>query len=149
MIGRSPRALVAKLGQDGHDRGAKAVAAALADAGFQVALGPLFASPQAVVDEALSRQSDVIGISALAGAHLALVPQVLAELRCRGARIAVVVGGIIPGEHAVTLKAQGVAEVFGPGTPLDSIVMAIASAVQSRLQATVEASDFAPRKPVL
>jgi methylmalonyl-CoA mutase len=135
-IGRSPRVLVAKLGQDGHDRGAKVVAAALADAGFQVALGPLFASPQAVVDEAIASQSDVIGISALAGAHLALVPQVLEELRRRGAHVAVLVGGIIPVEHAVTLKAQGVAEVFGPGTPLDSIVMAIAGAVQRPSQAT-------------
>jgi methylmalonyl-CoA mutase len=128
QIGRKPRLLIAKLGQDGHDRGAKAVAAALADAGFHVSLGKLFESPQAVVEEAVVGQFDVIGVSTLVGAHLALVPQVLEGLAQRGAPIAVVVGGIVPREHAAMLKARGVAEIFGPGTPLDSVVEGLVKA---------------------
>jgi methylmalonyl-CoA mutase len=133
--GRTPRVLIAKLGQDGHDRGVKLVAAALSDAGCDVSLGQLFASPQAVVRDALVRRVDVIGISSLAGTHLALVPEVLQELASHQARIAVVVGGIVPDEHVAVLKRCGVEEIFGPGTPLDSVVEAVARAALCTRQA--------------
>ncbi|MEA3121046.1 MAG: methylmalonyl-CoA mutase, partial [Paraburkholderia sp.] len=124
-IGRKPRTLIAKLGQDGHDRGAKVVAAALTDAGFHVSLGKLFATPEEAVEQAIKDQVDVIGVSSLCAAHLVLVSQLLACLRARNARISVVVGGIVSDEDAATLKALGAVDVFGPGTPLHSVVSAM------------------------
>jgi methylmalonyl-CoA mutase len=129
-IGRSPRVLVAKLGQDGHDRGAKVVAAALTDAGFDVLLGDLFSLPRDVVDRAIAERVDVIGVSSLSGAHLALTSQLLDELALRRAGVAVVVGGIVSDEHARLLKEQGVSDVFGPGTPLEAIVQGLAGLIR-------------------
>ncbi|MES2007410.1 MAG: methylmalonyl-CoA mutase [Pseudomonadota bacterium] len=132
-LGRPPRILIAKLGQDGHDRGAKAVAAALSDAGFAVTLGPLFQSPQDAVAMALHGQVDAVGASSLAGAHLALLPCLIDGLRdgLRDGRPGALVfaGGVIPASHARRLRAQGVSAIFGPGATMAAIVMGIAGAL--------------------
>ncbi|TDV11532.1 methylmalonyl-CoA mutase [Paraburkholderia caballeronis] len=130
-LGRKPRVLLAKLGQDGHDRGAKTVAAALADAGFDVALGPLFSTPDDAVRLAREWRADVLGVSSLAGAHLELVRAVLARLAASGDRPAVIVGGIVPDAHARLLKDEGVCDVFGPGTPVDAIAVRIVDAIDA------------------
>jgi methylmalonyl-CoA mutase len=114
--GRRPRILIAKLGQDGHDRGQKVVASGLADAGFDVDLGPLFTTPEEVARQAVESDVHVIGISSQAGAHVGLVPELFAALRATGgADIRVVCGGIIPPRDRESLSAAGVAAVFGPG----------------------------------
>jgi methylmalonyl-CoA mutase len=115
--GRRPRLLVAKIGQDGHDRGSKVVASAFADAGFDVDLGPLFATPEEVVRQAIENDVHAVGISSLAGGHLTLVPPVVEGLRAAGAGdVLVVAGGVIPPRDHAALAAAGVAAVFGPGT---------------------------------
>jgi methylmalonyl-CoA mutase, C-terminal domain len=117
------RVLVAKAGLDGHDRGAKVVARALRDAGMEVIYTGLRQTPEMIVRTALQKDVDCIGLSILSGAHNIIVPQVLKLLRERGAaEILVVLGGPIPGCDAARLKEQGVAEIFGPGTPLESTV---------------------------
>ena len=115
--GRQPRILVAKLGQDGHDRGAKVSASAFADLGFDVDLGPLFQMPAEVARHAVENDVHIVGISSLAGAHKLLVPAVIAELARLGRPdIVTIVGGVIPpGDHPALLAA-GVAAIFGPGT---------------------------------
>jgi len=124
--GRRPRILLAKLGQDGHDRGAKVVAAGLSDVGFDVDLGPLFQTPSEVAQQALESDVHLVGISTQAGAHSSLVPELIAELaRIGGDGIAVVVGGIVPPADRALLLAGGVRAVFGPGTQ----VIAIASSL--------------------
>jgi methylmalonyl-CoA mutase len=119
--GRRPRLLVAKLGQDGHDRGAKVIATGFADMGFDVDIGPLFATPDEAARQAVENDVHVVGVSSLAAGHLTLVPELKAALHARGRNdIAIVVGGVIPpGDHA-GLYALGVAAVFGPGTTLTS-----------------------------
>jgi methylmalonyl-CoA mutase len=124
-IGRTPRVLIAKIGQDGHDRGAKVIAAALSDAGFEVLLGPLFQTPQQVVAQALREQVDLVGVSSLVGAHLDLLPEVVQLLRQHVEHIPVFAGGVIPESHTVTLKEAGVAAVFGPGSKMEDIVARI------------------------
>jgi methylmalonyl-CoA mutase len=117
--GRRPRLLVAKLGQDGHDRGARLIASAFADAGFDVDVGPLFQTPDEVAQQALDNDVHVVGVSTQAGAHLTLVPELVARLRALGADdIVTVCGGIIPEADHAALAAAGVALVFGPGTPM-------------------------------
>jgi methylmalonyl-CoA mutase len=119
MVGRQPRILVAKMGQDGHDRGAKVVASSFADLGFDVDLGPLFQTPEEVAQQAVDNDVHVVGISTLAGGHKSLVPtlvQALAELG--RSDILVVVGGVIPPADHDALYRQGVVGVFGPGTPI-------------------------------
>jgi methylmalonyl-CoA mutase len=117
--GRRPRILIAKMGQDGHDRGAKVVAGAFADFGFDVDLAPMFRTPEEVCRQALDNDVHVIGISTLAGAHSTLVPELLAQLkRSDAGHVCVVVGGIIPDADYPSLKAAGVAAIFGPGTRL-------------------------------
>ncbi|MCA2964461.1 MAG: methylmalonyl-CoA mutase [Acidobacteriota bacterium] len=115
--GRQPRILIAKLGQDGHDRGAKVIASAFADLGFDVDLGPLFQMPAEVGRHAVENDVHVVGISTLAGAHKLLVPAVMAEMARLGRPdIVTIVGGVIPpGDHAALFEA-GVAAIFGPGT---------------------------------
>jgi len=130
-LGRKPRMLLAKLGLDGHDRGAKTVASALADAGFEVTPGPLFATPDEAVRLAREASVDVLGVSSLAGAHLGLVREVLVRLAEWDDAPAVIVGGIVPDAHARALKDEGVFEVFGPGTPLDVIAMRIVAAIDA------------------
>jgi methylmalonyl-CoA mutase len=118
-LGRQPRMLVAKLGQDGHDRGAKIVASGLADLGFDVDLGPLFQTPAEVARRAVDGDVHVLGISSQAGAHDELVPALLKELEALGASsIAVVVGGIVPEPDRQRLRELGVRAVFGPGSSL-------------------------------
>lgn len=115
--GRRPRMLVAKLGQDGHDRGAKVIATAFADLGFDVDIGPLFATPGEAVRQAIENDVHVIGVSSQAAGHRTLVPQLIQGLREASADdILVVCGGVIPPQDAPWLKAQGVASVYGPGT---------------------------------
>ena len=118
-VGRQPRILVAKMGQDGHDRGAKVVASSFADLGFDVDLGPLFQTPEEVAQQAVDHDVHVVGISTLAGGHKTLVPDLIHALQVKGrADILVVVGGVIPGQDHETLYHQGVVGVFGPGTPI-------------------------------
>ena len=115
--GRAPRILVAKLGQDGHDRGQKVVASAFADIGFDVVTGPLFQTPQEAADLAMQHEVDVIGLSSLAAGHLTQVPELKAELTARGGeRVEVIVGGIIPPGDIPVLESHGVAAVFPSGT---------------------------------
>lgn len=126
--GRRPRILLAKLGQDGHDRGAKVVAAGLADLGLDVDLGPLFQTPQEAARQAIESDVHWVGVSTQAGAHRTLVPELLGELRKLGAQeVRVVVGGIIPNLDRPLLEAAGVARVFGPGTPVLEIAEQILS----------------------
>ena len=115
--GRRPRLLVAKLGQDGHDRGQKVIATAFADLGFDVDVGPLFQTPEEVAKQAVENDVHVVGASSLAAGHLTLVPALVAELARLGRRdILVVVGGVVPAQDHEELFARGVTAVFGPGT---------------------------------
>jgi methylmalonyl-CoA mutase len=115
--GRAPRLLVAKLGQDGHDRGQKVIASAFADIGFDVTIGPLFASPDEVYDMAIAEDVDAVGISTLAAAHLSQVPALRKRLDAgMGRHIELVVGGVIPPGDVAALTAAGAAAVFPPGT---------------------------------
>ena len=117
--GRRPRILVAKLGQDGHDRGARIIATGFADLGFDVDIGPLFQTPEEVVQQAIDNDVHVVGISSQAAGHATLVPQVLQMLKDRKAsNIRVVLGGVVPKADSEMLSALGVAAFFGPGTPI-------------------------------
>ena len=118
-MGRPPRILVAKLGQDGHDRGQKVVASAFADAGFTVITGPLFQTPEEAADLACAEAVDVIGVSTLAASHLTQIPALMKALQTRGGgRIEVVVGGVIPPADTRKLTDAGAAAVFPPGTAI-------------------------------
>ncbi|MBQ7459257.1 MAG: methylmalonyl-CoA mutase [Bacteroidales bacterium] len=124
--GRQPRVMVAKLGQDGHDRGAKVVATGYADCGFDVDMGPLFQTPEEAVKEAVENDVHVLGISSLAAGHKTLVPQVIAELKKYGREdIIVVVGGVIPPQDYDFLYKAGAAAIFGPGTRIAKCVIEI------------------------
>ena len=117
------RVLVAKPGLDGHDRGAKVIAQALRDGGMEVVYTGLRQTPEQIVSAALQEDVDVVGMSILSGAHATLFPEVVNLLREKGAvDILVVGGGIIPDEDVPALKEAGVAEIFGPGTPLANVV---------------------------
>lgn len=124
------RVLVAKPGLDGHDRGAKVIARALRDAGMEVIYTGLRQTPEMIAEAALQEDVDVVGLSILSGAHLALVPRVLELLRAQQmADVRVFVGGIIPDEDIPALKAAGVAEVFGPGASTETIVQVVRDSV--------------------
>lgn len=117
------RVLIAKPGLDGHDRGAKVMARALRDAGMEVIYTGLFQTPEMIARAAVDEDVDVIGLSILSGAHRALFPKIFSELEAAGlSDVLVVAGGTIPNADVDELKSLGVAEVFGPGTPLDSAV---------------------------
>jgi len=117
--GRRPRILIAKMGQDGHDRGAKVIATAFADVGFDVDMGPLFQTPEETAKMAVENDVHVIGVSSLAAGHKTLVPQLVAELQKLGADdIVVVCGGVIPRQDYDELYKAGAACIFGPGTPI-------------------------------
>jgi methylmalonyl-CoA mutase len=117
LVGRRPRILVAKVGQDGHDRGQKVIATAFADLGFDVEIGPLFQTPQEVAQQAVENDVHLVGVSSLAAGHLTLVPQLCEALRALGREeILVVVGGVVPLQDYAALHEVGVAAVFGPGT---------------------------------
>jgi len=117
--GRPPRILVAKMGQDGHDRGQKVIATAFADIGFDVVIGPLFATPEEVAARAIAEGVHVVGVSSLAAGHLTLVPELKAELARQGRQdIMIVVGGVIPPQDFEALMEAGAAAIFPPGTPV-------------------------------
>ena len=119
LVGRQPRILVAKMGQDGHDRGAKIIASAFADLGFDVDLGSLFQTPEEVARQAVESDVHVVGVSTLAAGHLALVPALVEALAQAGREdMLVVVGGVIPREDYDALYGAGVTAIFGPGTPV-------------------------------
>ena len=134
LDGRRPRILIAKLGQDGHDRGAKVIATSFADLGFDVDIGPLFQTPQEAARQAVENDVHILGISSLAAGHKALVPQTIAALKGYGRDdILVVVGGVIPPQDYDFLYLQGVSGVFGPGT-------VIAKAAQQILEHMIQNS---------
>ncbi len=124
--GRRPRIMVAKMGQDGHDRGAKVVATSFADLGFDVDMGPLFQTPKEAAKQAVENDVHILGVSSLAAGHKTLVPSVMEELRLLGRQdILVIVGGVIPAQDYEFLYNQGVAGIFGPGTPIAKAAGAI------------------------
>jgi methylmalonyl-CoA mutase C-terminal domain/subunit len=124
------RVLVAKPGLDGHDRGAKVIARALRDAGFEVIYTGIRQTPQMIAEAALQEDVDVVGLSILSGAHMTLCPKVVELLHAQGQEdVLVLLGGIIPDEDAAELKAAGVHAVFGPGTSSAEIIAFIQTAV--------------------
>lgn len=124
--GRRPRIMVAKMGQDGHDRGAKVVATSFADLGFDVDMGPLFQTPREAAKQAVENDVHILGVSSLAAGHKTLVPSVMEELKLLGRQdILVIVGGVIPAQDYEFLYNQGVAGIFGPGTPIAKAAGAI------------------------
>ena len=134
--GRRPRMLVVKLGQDGHDRGAKVIASAFADIGFDVDLGPLFQTPDEVASQAIENDVHVVGVSSQVGAHKTLIPELLTALRDRGAdEILVICGGIVPAKDQEKLRRLGVAAIFGPGTNIPRAASDIVRLLVQRRQA--------------
>ena len=134
--GRRPRILIAKLGQDGHDRGAKVIASAFADIGFDVDIGPLFQTPEEAARQAVENDVHVIGVSSQAAAHKTLVPQLIDELSAQGARdVVVVVGGVVPPKDYDELKSVGVSAVYGPGTNITEAASEVIGLIQRRAQA--------------
>jgi methylmalonyl-CoA mutase, C-terminal domain len=130
---RPIRVLIAKPGLDGHDRGAKVMARALRDAGMEVVYTGLFQTPEMIASAARDEDVDVVGLSILSGAHNALVPNVVVALRQAGlADVLVIVGGTIPRSDVPRLKEAGVAEVFGPGTPLRQAIAFIRAHAPAR-----------------
>lgn len=130
---RPIRVVVAKVGLDGHDRGAKIVARAFRDAGMEVIYTGLHRTPEEVVEAAIQEDVDVVGLSVLSGAHMTLVPKVIDLLREQGlGDVLVVVGGIVPDEDAALLRQRGVAQVFGPGTDTKALVRFVQDGVAER-----------------
>ncbi|OED46686.1 methylmalonyl-CoA mutase, partial [Flavobacteriaceae bacterium (ex Bugula neritina AB1)] len=126
LEGRRPRIMVAKMGQDGHDRGAKVVATSYADVGFDVDIGPLFQTPAEAAKQAVENDVHIIGVSSLAGGHKTLVPQIISELKMRNREdIMVIVGGVIPPDDYDFLFTSGVTAVFGPGTKISDAAITI------------------------
>ena len=134
--GRRPRMLVVKLGQDGHDRGAKVIATAFADIGFDVDIGPLFQTPEEAARQVIENDVHVVGVSSQAAGHKTLVPQLIAALREQGAGdIKVVVGGVVPPQDYAMLKEAGVSAVFGPGTNIPKAAADILDLVEQQPKA--------------
>ena len=135
--GRRPRMLVAKLGQDGHDRGAKVIATAFADLGFDVDIGPLFQTPEEAARDAVENDAHVIGVSSQAAGHKTLVPALIAALRQAGAEdVLVVCGGVIPPQDYDFLRRAGVAAIFGPGTHIPTAAAEILALIRQRHHVT-------------
>jgi methylmalonyl-CoA mutase len=131
--GRRPRMLVVKMGQDGHDRGAKVIATAFADIGFDVDVGPLFQTPDEAARQAIENDVHVIGVSSQAAGHKTLVPSLIDELKAQGAEdILVVCGGVIPAQDYDFLKAKGVAAIYGPGTNIPTAAAEIMEIIRTR-----------------
>ncbi|MBF0213328.1 MAG: methylmalonyl-CoA mutase [Magnetococcales bacterium] len=132
--GRRPRVLVVKLGQDGHDRGAKVIASAFADAGFDVDIGPLFQTPEDAARQAMENDVHAIGVSSLAGAHSTLLPLLMQALEREGAgEVVVVAGGVIPQQDHAALRQMGVADIFGPGISAVEAAQRVLAAIVDRL----------------
>ena len=131
--GRRPRMLVVKLGQDGHDRGAKVIATAFADIGFDVDIGPLFQTPEEAARQAIENDVHIVGVSSQAAAHKTLVPALVAALKQEGGGdILVVCGGVIPPADYEFLKSAGVAAIYGPGTNIPRAAAEILSLIQKQ-----------------
>ena len=134
--GRRPRMLVVKLGQDGHDRGAKVIATAFADLGFDVDIGPLFQTPEEGARHAIENDVHVVGVSSQAAGHKTLVPQLIEALKAQGAGdVLVVCGGVIPPKDYAELEAAGVAAVFGPGTNIPAAAGEVLGLIRQRRMA--------------
>ncbi len=129
------------MGQDGHDRGAKVIATAFADLGFDVDVGPLFQTPAEAAAGAAEHGADVIGVSSHAAGHLTLVPELIAELEAGGHDLAVICGGVIPPKDHEALMSAGVAAIFGPGTNIPDAVAAVLSIVSARHRDRVESDS--------
>ena len=133
---RPIRVLVAKPGLDGHDRGAKVIATAFADIGFDVDVGPLFQTPEEAAREAVENDVHVIGVSSQAGGHKTLVPALIEALAGLGAAdIQVVLGGVVPPQDHAALRRQGVSAIFGPGTHVPSAAAEVIDIIRRRRQA--------------
>ncbi len=129
--GRRPRVMIAKLGQDGHDRGSKVVATAFADLGFDVDIGPLFQTPEEAARQAIENDVHAVGVSTLAAGHKTLVPGLVQALKAQGAEdIIVFVGGVIPAQDYDFLRASGAAGIFGPGTPIPAAAREVLAAIR-------------------
>lgn len=129
----SVRVLVAKPGLDGHDRGAKVIARGLRDAGFEVVYLGLRLTPEQIAEAAIQEDVDVVGLSCLSGAHMALFPETVRRIREKGGEdILVVGGGIIPAGDIDSLRDAGVGKVFGPGTPINDVVSFIRTALEGK-----------------
>jgi len=134
--GRRPRVMIAKLGQDGHDRGAKVVSTAFADLGFDVDIGPLFQTPEECARQAIENDVHAIGVSTLAAGHKTLVPAIINALRAQGADdIIVFVGGVIPAQDYDFLNAAGVKGIFGPGTPIPASAKTVLEQIKLAISA--------------
>jgi methylmalonyl-CoA mutase len=132
--GRRPRVMIAKLGQDGHDRGAKVVATAFADLGFDVDIGPLFQTPEECARQAVENDVHAVGVSTLAAGHKTLVPAIIEELKKLGADdIIVFVGGVIPAQDYDMLYAAGVKGIYGPGTPIPASAKGVLEAIRAQV----------------
>ena len=139
--GRAPKILVAKVGQDGHDRGQKVIASAFADLGFDVVLGPLFATPAEAARQAVDENVHVVGVSSLAAGHLTLIPEIRTELVSLGRPdILLVVGGVIPPQDYAAVTAAGVSAIFPPGTVITDAALAL-------MQTLNETQGFAQKDP--
>jgi methylmalonyl-CoA mutase len=133
--GRRPRVMIAKLGQDGHDRGAKVVATAFADLGFDVDIGPLFQTPEECARQAIENDVHAVGISTLAAGHKTLVPAIIDELRRQGAEdIIVFVGGVVPQQDHAFLYDAGVKGIYGPGTPIPASAKDVLENIRAQVQ---------------
>jgi methylmalonyl-CoA mutase len=134
LEGRRPRIMIAKMGQDGHDRGAKVVATGYADIGFDVDIGPLFQTPVEAAKQAVENDVHILGVSSLAAGHKTLVPQVIEELKKLGREdIMVIVGGVIPPQDYDFLYKAGAVAIFGPGTVIpDAAIKLLEILIESR-----------------
>jgi methylmalonyl-CoA mutase len=134
--GRRPRMLVVKMGQDGHDRGAKVIATAFADLGFDVDVGPMFQTPEEAAQQAIENDVHVVGVSSQAAGHKTLVPSLIAALQAAGAsEILVICGGVIPPKDYDMLSEAGVSAIFGPGTNIPIAAAEVLSLIDQSLQA--------------
>jgi len=132
--GRRPRILVAKMGQDGHDRGAKVVATAFADLGFDVDVGPLFQTPEETARQAVENDVHIVGMSSLAAGHKTLLPQLVAALKAMGRDdIMVICGGVVPPQDHEFLRANGASAIFGPGTVIPEAAATLLHELNRRL----------------
>ena len=132
--GRRPRILMAKMGQDGHDRGQKVLATAFADLGFDVDVGPLFQTPAEVARQAVEADVHVVGVNSLAAGHLTLVPQLRDELAAQGrGDIMIVVGGVIPPQDFAALREAGAAAVYPPGTVIAEAALELLEKLNQQL----------------
>ncbi len=132
--GRRPRLLVAKIGQDGHDRGQKVIASAFADLGFDVDIGPLFATPEEAARQAVENDVHILGVSSLAAAHLTLVPELKKALAAEGREdIMIVVGGVVPPQDYDALMKSGCEAIFPPGTVIADAAVKLLKTLHHRL----------------